>query len=51
MQRVAVFWSENRNELLMTGLIVLLIQLATLLGGYFNRRKKNMRRIGEAEEK
>ena len=49
MQRVLDFWSENRNEILMTGLIILLIQLYILVFGALKRRK-NMRRIDEEEE-
>lgn len=50
MQRLLDFWSAYHNEILMTGLIVLLIQLYIVAAGVLTRRK-NMRRIGEADDK
>jgi hypothetical protein len=46
MQRLLDFWSANHNEILMTGLIVLLIQLYILATGVLTRRK-SMRRVDE----
>ena len=46
MERVIAFVSTNRNELLMTALIMLGIQFVTSAGGYIER-KKNMRRLDD----
>ena len=38
MERLAAFWIANRNEILVTALAIVLIQLITGLGGFVKRR-------------
>lgn len=46
MDALREFWLGHRNEILVTGLVILLIQLITTALGVLGR-KRNMRRVDE----